>query len=188
MYAMVEAIGSIAVGVVIWCAAGHRSEDIAMIGVVVVFIEYINKFFIPVRDLSRSTPSCRARWPRASGSSSCSTPRSPTAATPRDARRDAVDARRRPLAATPDAPGDRARRRPLQLRRRAGAARRRRARPARRDGRRRRRDRLRQVDRDQAADPPLRARARRDPARRRRHPRHPARRAARAGSPSSRRT
>ena len=53
MYAVVEAIGSLAVGVVIWFASGRRAEDIAMIGVVVVFIEYINKFFIPVRDLSQ---------------------------------------------------------------------------------------------------------------------------------------
>lgn len=53
MYAIVEAIGSMAIGVVIWFAAGHRAESIPMIGVVVVFIEYINKFFIPVRDLSQ---------------------------------------------------------------------------------------------------------------------------------------
>lgn len=53
MYAIVEAIGSMAIGVVIWYAAGHRTESIPMIGVVVVFIEYINKFFIPVRDLSQ---------------------------------------------------------------------------------------------------------------------------------------
>jgi ATP-binding cassette subfamily B protein len=53
MYAIVEAIGSVAIAVVIWYAAGHRQENIAMIGVVVVFIEYINKFFIPVRDLSQ---------------------------------------------------------------------------------------------------------------------------------------
>jgi ATP-binding cassette subfamily B protein len=52
MYAFVEAIGSISIGIVIWFAAGHRNESIPMIGVVVVFIEYINKFFIPVRDLS----------------------------------------------------------------------------------------------------------------------------------------
>ncbi|MBA3458545.1 MAG: ABC transporter ATP-binding protein, partial [Deltaproteobacteria bacterium] len=52
MYAIVEAIGSAAIGVIIWFAAGHRAESIPMIGVVVVFIEYINKFFIPVRDLS----------------------------------------------------------------------------------------------------------------------------------------
>ncbi|CAN5795247.1 ABC transporter ATP-binding protein [soil metagenome] len=53
MYAVVEAIGSMAIGIVIWFAAGHRAESIPMIGVVVVFIEYINKFFIPVRDLSQ---------------------------------------------------------------------------------------------------------------------------------------
>lgn len=53
MYAIVEAIGTVAIALVIWYAAGHRADNIAMIGVVVVFIEYINKFFIPVRDLSQ---------------------------------------------------------------------------------------------------------------------------------------
>jgi ATP-binding cassette subfamily B multidrug efflux pump len=53
MYAIVEAIGTVAVALVIWYAAGHRAENIHMIGVVVVFIEYINKFFVPVRDLSQ---------------------------------------------------------------------------------------------------------------------------------------
>ena len=53
MYAIVEAIGTVAVAVVIWYAAGHRADNIAMNGVVVVFIEYINKFFVPVRDLSQ---------------------------------------------------------------------------------------------------------------------------------------
>jgi ATP-binding cassette subfamily B protein len=53
MYAIVEAIGTVAVAVVIWYAAGHRASNIEMIGVVVVFIEYINKFFVPVRDLSQ---------------------------------------------------------------------------------------------------------------------------------------
>jgi len=49
MYAVVEAIGTIAIGIVIWYASGHRRENIEMIGVVVVFIDYITKFFIPVR-------------------------------------------------------------------------------------------------------------------------------------------
>jgi len=53
MYAFVEAISSLAVALVIWFASGQNTEDIAMIGVVVVFIEYINRFFIPVRDLSQ---------------------------------------------------------------------------------------------------------------------------------------
>jgi ATP-binding cassette subfamily B protein len=52
MYALVEAISYIAIGLIIWWAAGHRNEDAATIALVVVFIEYINKFFIPVRDLS----------------------------------------------------------------------------------------------------------------------------------------
>jgi len=52
MYALVEAIGYSAVGLVMWYAAGHRLENLATIGVVVLFIEYGNKFFIPIRDLS----------------------------------------------------------------------------------------------------------------------------------------
>ncbi|MFT3700585.1 MAG: ABC transporter ATP-binding protein [Kofleriaceae bacterium] len=52
MYALVEAVGIIATGLIIWWAAGHRLENAATIGVVVIFIEYISKFFIPIRDLS----------------------------------------------------------------------------------------------------------------------------------------
>jgi len=52
MYALVEGISYIAIGLIVWWASGHRAESIATIGVVVVFIEYINKFFVPVRDLS----------------------------------------------------------------------------------------------------------------------------------------
>ena len=52
MYALVEAIGYTAVGLVMWYAAGHRLDNVATIGVVVLFIEYGNKFFIPIRDLS----------------------------------------------------------------------------------------------------------------------------------------
>jgi ATP-binding cassette subfamily B multidrug efflux pump len=52
MYALVEAIGYIAIGLIVWWASGHRTGDLVTIGVVVGFIEYINKFFVPVRDLS----------------------------------------------------------------------------------------------------------------------------------------
>ncbi|HEY1552974.1 MAG TPA: ABC transporter ATP-binding protein [Kofleriaceae bacterium] len=52
MYALVEAISYIAVGLIIWYASGHRAADAATIAVVVAFIEYVNKFFIPIRDLS----------------------------------------------------------------------------------------------------------------------------------------
>ncbi len=52
MYALVEAIASVAIAFVIWYAAGHRTGNIEMIGIVVVFIEYTNRFFTPVKDLS----------------------------------------------------------------------------------------------------------------------------------------
>ena len=55
MYALVEAIGILAIALVAWWAArdlGASTSTIATVGLVVVFIEYINKFFIPVRDLS----------------------------------------------------------------------------------------------------------------------------------------
>ncbi len=55
MYALVEAIGVIAIALVAWWASrelGASGNAIATVGLVVVFIEYINKFFIPVRDLS----------------------------------------------------------------------------------------------------------------------------------------
>ena len=56
MYAMVEAIGVLAIGLVAWFAARRLGADakaaVVAVGTVAVFIEYINKFFIPVRDLS----------------------------------------------------------------------------------------------------------------------------------------
>lgn len=54
MYALVEAIGVLAVAGIAWWAAerGTAANLIATVGLVAVFIEYINKFFIPVRDLS----------------------------------------------------------------------------------------------------------------------------------------
>jgi ATP-binding cassette, subfamily B, multidrug efflux pump len=63
MYALVTAIGYIAIGGVLWWASGHRllpfasghaseAETAAAIGLLVLFIEYINRFFEPIRDLS----------------------------------------------------------------------------------------------------------------------------------------
>jgi ATP-binding cassette subfamily B protein len=52
MYALVEAISYIAIGLLVWWASGHRAQDAVTIGVVVAFIEYVNKFFVPIRDLS----------------------------------------------------------------------------------------------------------------------------------------
>ena len=52
MYALVEAIGRIALAGILWWASGRTASDVALIALVVVFKEYIEKFFIPIRDLS----------------------------------------------------------------------------------------------------------------------------------------
>jgi len=52
MYALVEAISYIAVGLIIWYASGHRAADAATIATVIAFKEYVDRFFIPIRDLS----------------------------------------------------------------------------------------------------------------------------------------
>jgi len=52
MYALVDAIAYIAIGLIIWWASGHRAQDIATVAIVVGFIGYTEKFFVPIRDLS----------------------------------------------------------------------------------------------------------------------------------------
>jgi ATP-binding cassette subfamily B protein len=52
MYALIEAIGTMAIALVLWWIAGHHASDAAVIALVVVFREYIEKFFVPIRDLS----------------------------------------------------------------------------------------------------------------------------------------
>jgi len=55
MYALVEAIGVFAFALVAWWASrrlGASADDAAMIGTIAAFMQYIDKFFLPVRDLS----------------------------------------------------------------------------------------------------------------------------------------
>jgi ATP-binding cassette subfamily B protein len=52
MYAFVEAFGKIALAAILWWASGRGASNAALIATVVVFKEYIEKFFIPIRDLS----------------------------------------------------------------------------------------------------------------------------------------
>jgi ATP-binding cassette, subfamily B, multidrug efflux pump len=52
MYALVEAIGVVGIAAIVWYASGNMSADPAAVALVVAFIEYIRKFFIPIRDLS----------------------------------------------------------------------------------------------------------------------------------------
>ena len=52
LYAMVEALSSIAVALIIWYGGGEIITGALTFGVLVAFIQYIEKFFTPIRDLS----------------------------------------------------------------------------------------------------------------------------------------
>jgi ATP-binding cassette subfamily B multidrug efflux pump len=52
MYALVEAIGILAAASIAWYAGARIGESALTVGLVVAFVEYVNKFFIPVRDFS----------------------------------------------------------------------------------------------------------------------------------------
>jgi len=52
LYAIVEALSSIAVALIIWYGGGEIVKGALTFGVLVAFIQYIEKFFTPVRDLS----------------------------------------------------------------------------------------------------------------------------------------
>src|SRR2546427_740600 len=51
LYASVEALGSIAVAVLLWYGGGEIIAGAVSFGVLVAFIQYTNRFFLPVRDL-----------------------------------------------------------------------------------------------------------------------------------------
>jgi len=53
LYAVVEAVGSVTVGVIIWYGSGAVVRDVVTLGVLVAFIEYMQKFFVPIRDLAQ---------------------------------------------------------------------------------------------------------------------------------------
>lgn len=52
LYALVETLASFAVGLMIWYGGGSLVQSTLTFGVLVAFIEYIQRFFIPIRDLS----------------------------------------------------------------------------------------------------------------------------------------
>src|SRR3989475_6794224 len=51
LYASVEALGSIAVAVLLWYGGGEIIAGAVSFGVLVAFIQYTNRFFLPIRDL-----------------------------------------------------------------------------------------------------------------------------------------
>ena len=52
LYAAVEALSSIAVGLLVWYGGGEIVRGALTFGALVAFIQYIEKFFSPIRDLS----------------------------------------------------------------------------------------------------------------------------------------
>lgn len=53
LYAIVQGISSIAIALIVWYGSGQALEGAVTLGVLVAFIEYAQKFFIPIRDLSQ---------------------------------------------------------------------------------------------------------------------------------------
>jgi len=52
LYAAVEALSSVAVGLLVWYGSGEILSGALTFGALVAFIQYIEKFFAPIRDLS----------------------------------------------------------------------------------------------------------------------------------------
>lgn len=52
LYAAVEALSSVAVGLLVWYGSGEILSGVLTFGALVAFIQYIEKFFSPIRDLS----------------------------------------------------------------------------------------------------------------------------------------
>jgi ATP-binding cassette subfamily B protein len=52
LYAVVETLSSVAVGLLIWYGSGEILAGTLTFGALVAFIQYIEKFFAPIRDLS----------------------------------------------------------------------------------------------------------------------------------------
>ncbi|HEU4369747.1 MAG TPA: ABC transporter ATP-binding protein [Methylomirabilota bacterium] len=51
LYAAVEALGSVALALLVWYGGGRIVEGALTFGVLVAFIQYTNRFFLPIRDL-----------------------------------------------------------------------------------------------------------------------------------------
>ena len=52
LYAVVEMLSSLAIALIIWYGSGRMLEGLLTFGTLVAFIQYIEKFFGPIRDLS----------------------------------------------------------------------------------------------------------------------------------------
>jgi ABC-type multidrug transport system fused ATPase/permease subunit len=53
LYSMVEAAGSVSIGLLLWYGGGEVLHGVIGIGTVVAFKEYLHRFFVPLRDFSQ---------------------------------------------------------------------------------------------------------------------------------------
>src|SRR5258705_13669155 len=53
LYSMVEAAGSVSLGLLLWYGGGEVLHAVIGIGTLVAFKEYIHRFFVPLRDFSQ---------------------------------------------------------------------------------------------------------------------------------------
>jgi ATP-binding cassette, subfamily B, multidrug efflux pump len=53
LYSMVEAAGSVSIGLLLWYGGGEVLHGIIGIGTLVAFKEYLHRFFVPLRDFSQ---------------------------------------------------------------------------------------------------------------------------------------
>src|SRR5947209_19365342 len=51
LYASVEALGAVALALLIWYGGGQIGAGALSFGALVAFIQYTNRFFLPIRDL-----------------------------------------------------------------------------------------------------------------------------------------
>lgn len=51
LYAAVEALGAVALALLLWYGSGRILDDLLTFGALVAFIQYTNRFFMPIRDL-----------------------------------------------------------------------------------------------------------------------------------------
>jgi ATP-binding cassette subfamily B protein len=52
LYSMVEAVGTVAIAVLIWAGAKDLTKGVVTAGMLVAFIQLVRRFFVPIRDLS----------------------------------------------------------------------------------------------------------------------------------------
>jgi len=53
LYSIVDALASITIGLILWFVSGNLIQGAVTAGTLVAFIEYIQRFFVPIRDLAQ---------------------------------------------------------------------------------------------------------------------------------------